>query len=403
MTAELSSDLPIDLGSHRCAQNPYPTYRLMRERYPVCRLADGSYAISRYQDVKFALSRHELFAPGWMDLPMYRTDWLSEDCKRGLGLTEKQPPQHRLYRSLIYPVFARRNLDKLIPDIIAAARVLTDNLREQERPVDFVAAFTNPFASFVLSLITGLTVEQAQHSRICQLMSEAQTAEGPDNVQLAKMQTAFREQISYFRALLSDRRERAWLDLGSVLGQGRLDGQPLSEWDTIGMLHSVVIGGYEPDMLLANAIVLLAQRPDIVAALKRNTALISHFVEELLRYDSAIQGVTRVATEDVCLRGVTIPAQSLVLIMLSSANRDEAQFKAPDHFMLSRPNAATQLAFGHGIHTCIGSILARLELTIALTALVNEFREFNCPPPQELTWTSHKVFRSLQSLPVTFR
>lgn len=402
MKSELPSEAAIDLGANQCTQNPYPIYRMMRERYPVCRLADGSYAISRYRDAKFALSRHDLFAPGWIGLPMYRADWPGGDYRRGLGLVEKQPPQHREYRSLVYPVFARRNVDKLVPGVVDTAQSLLKNLAEQS-DVDFLEAFANPFASFVISQITGLTVEQAQHSRVCQLMRDATATEGSDEVQRAEMKIAFREQVAYFETLLKDRREKEWLDLGGVLGSGLIDGRPLSEWDTSGLLHEAVIAGYEQGMLIANGIVILANNPDIVAALKWDNALIPGFVEELLRYDSTIQGVVRVATEDVRLQEATIPAHSLVLIMLSAANRDEAQFEDPDRFVLSRPNVGTQLALGHGIHTCIGNVLARLGATIALTALVNEFEEFNCPPSEELSWAGYKVFRALQSLPVTFR
>jgi cytochrome P450 len=391
----------IDLGSYECAQNPYPTYAVLRQRHPVCRLVDGSYALSRYEDVRFALKRHDLFAAGWAQLPMHRAQWLNPDCRRGLGLLEQDPPDHHRYRSMIYPPFSRRAVESLAPWARAKVQALVDRLRPGGE-IEFLADFAVPFAGAVLAHITGLTEQQARHSRDCLETTDSLTAECPEPARKAAVESVFREQIGYFQTLMHQRRLQPQADLATRLVNATIDGNAVAEHELRGNLHLLTSAGYEPAPLLANAIVLLAHQPELLRLLLARPDLIPAFVEELLRFDNSTQAAVRTTTAAIELHGVSIPPRALVLVLLGAANRDHTQFPDPDRFQLSRGNIDTQLGFGHGVHRCLGHILARLEMNVALAALLGAFTRIQCPRPDELRWSSRGAFRTLRTLPVRF-
>jgi cytochrome P450 len=186
----------------------------------------------------------------------------------------------------------------------------------------------------------------------------------------------------YLAEVLAQRRREPCDDLLSALLAAEIDGQRLSDPELIGFAFLLLVAGNETTTnLLGNGLLALLAHPEELARVRRDPRRIPALVEEVLRYDGPIQFLFRQATQDVELSGVTIPAGALVLPLLGSANRDEAQFADADRFDVSR-NSQGHLAFGLGIHFCLGASLARLEARIALEELLSRFDGFELLEPR---------------------
>jgi cytochrome P450 len=184
----------------------------------------------------------------------------------------------------------------------------------------------------------------------------------------------------YFDRVIAARREQPGDDLVSVLVQASEEGRALSHAEVLGFCFLLIIAGNETTTkLLGNAIYWLHEFPDQRARLLADPALIPAAVEETLRYDTSTQGLARVLTRDVELHGTTLPAGMKGLLLFGSANRDERRWDEPDRFDLDR-NPAGHLAFGHGIHHCLGAALARLETRVALETLLPVLGEYDVDP-----------------------
>jgi cytochrome P450 len=151
--------------------------------------------------------------------------------------------------------------------------------------------------------------------------------------------------------------------------------------------------------LLANSLLFLSERPGILGTLRADSSLVPAFVEEMLRYDPPVYAVPRITTSEVTLSGVTLPRGAVVVALIGSANRDERRYSDPDRFDLHRQQPS--VAFGHGIHFCLGAHLARLEGRVGLEALVSRFHGF-VRPPGELTWNRAMTVRGPTALPMRF-
>jgi cytochrome P450 PksS len=188
-----------------------------------------------------------------------------------------------------------------------------------------------------------------------------------------------------------------------ALAQAEEAGEKLNEDEVVGLASLLLVAGYETTVnLIGNGILALLENPDQMARL-RDEALIGPAIEELLRYYSPAETATeRYAREDITIRGVTIPQGSLVYAMLASANRDERQFPNPDTLDVSRkPNR--HLAFGHGIHFCLGAPLSRLEGQIAICTLLRRMPDLRLAVPRTaLHWRPGPIPRGLEALPLTF-
>jgi cytochrome P450 PksS len=209
--------------------------------------------------------------------------------------------------------------------------------------------------------------------------------------------------LSYLRGFIRARRARPRDDLLGALFQAEEAGEKLSEDELVGMALILLVAGYETTVnLIGNGTLALLENPEQMARL-RDEALIRPAIEELLRYYSPAEvGTERYAREDITIRGVTIPQGSLVYAVIASANRDERQFPNADTLDLTRePNR--HLAFGHGIHFCLGAPLARLEGQIAITALLRRMPDLRLAvPPHALRWRRGPIVRGLEALPLTF-
>jgi cytochrome P450 len=209
----------------------------------------------------------------------------------------------------------------------------------------------------------------------------------PPAAEIQKLEAEFINYFEIIERVIADRLTTPRQDLVTALLDARLENEQLGPERTRHVIDLVLTAGLDTTIgLLCNAMMTLTRYPALFTRLKNQPELIPAFVEEQLRFDSSTHRLMRLATTDVPLRGQTIAAGTLVLVMLAAANRDPEKFSDPDRFELSRPNIREHVAFGYGPHVCIGAALARRQAKIAIEELVRASNGVCCPPPEELLW-----------------
>lgn len=345
--------------------NPYPTYASMRRDHPIYFDAmSNCWMVFRYAEVEYVLNHPALFSSSAMGGP---------GSPLGQSLIATDPPRHRELRSMVDKAFTPRRVEQLAPRIQEIAHRLLDKVAGQAR-FDFVEAFAAPLPVMVIAEILGIPIER--HADFRQWSDAAITFESTGRNQMAR----------YFSELMVERRARRDYgdDLVSVLLQVEENGQRLSPMEVLGFCVLLLIAGNETTTnLLAHTLYTFHHHPEVLEQVKANPALIAGMNEEALRYRSPVQMLYRQVREPVMVEGNRFLPGQEVMAWVGSANRDEAMFPDPDRFDITRtPNR--HLAFGKGIHFCLGAPLARLEAKIAWEVLLERLPTLrmnaNVPP-----------------------
>jgi cytochrome P450 len=311
-------------------------------------------------------------------------------------------PDHRRLRRLVSQAFTPRYIESLRPNIQHMADELLDAVQDQGQ-MDLVQDFAYPLPINVISNMLG--VPQADQPQI-RVWSEALVTGmrglggRPDEQTLAHMR-AF---AAYARQLVAFKRQHPADDLTSQLVQLEEEGDHLSEAEMLSMITLLIFAGHETTSnLIGIGTLTLLDHPDQLEQLKADLSLVPSAVEELLRFNGPVfTGAPRFATEDLELAGQHIKKGDALVIALSSANRDEAQFTQPDELDIAR-QLNRHIAFGQGIHICLGAPLARLEGEIAFTTLLRRMPALHLGVPREsITWRISSNVRGLTALPVAF-
>jgi cytochrome P450 len=319
----------------------------------------------------------------------------------GLGaqMMEADPPEHTRLRRLAAAAFTPRRTAELAPRIEQIAHDLVDALPPAGE-VDLVEAFNAPLPATVIAELLGIPA--AHHLDFRRWSAQALRVASPEH------RAALSGLHALLAGLLADKRRSPQDDLLSALVAVRdeEDGR-LSEEELVGTALMLVVAGHESTVnLLGNAELGLFQHPDQLRLLRERPELLPGAVEEFLRYDTSVERSTsRYAAEDIELGGVPVPRGSMVVVALGAAGRDAPQADDADPAVLdvTRPGAR-HLAFGHGIHHCLGAPLARLEATIALRVLLARVPELELAvPATSLEWIDSGIVRGVLSLPVRYR
>ena len=213
------------------------------------------------------------------------------------------------------------------------------------------------------------------------------------------MQATYRR---YGSDVIADRRQCPQDDLISRVIAAELDGEQLSDRECLAMLLLLITAGFDTTVnLMSNCVRQLSAMPTLVDQLYREPRLIPPFIEEVMRFDPPTHSLLRQTTRDVEVAGVTIPRGEFVCLMIGSAGRDPGHYREPDTFDVHRQNR-DHLGFGYGVHVCVGMMLARLEVSVAIKELVRRFSSITCPPPEDLKWTPNLIGRGVIELPVRF-
>jgi cytochrome P450 len=380
--------------------DPYPMYHRLRTEDPVHHNPLGFWVLTRYDDVAAALRDPRLvkepiaaFVAARFGAPVPAI---------GLSMLDRDPPDHTRLRSLVSKAFTPRVVEVLRPHI----REIVDGLLDAVAPahtMDLIEDFAYPLPVIVICEMLGVPVED--HETFTQWgLDVARGLDAimlpPDSEVARRSATARHELTEYFRSLIARRRASPRADLLSALIAAEEAGDKLSEHELLATSILLLVAGHETTVnLIGNGTLALLRHPDQLRRLREHPELIGTAVEELLRFDGPVQRTARIPSEDVTFGGRTIGKGELVMPFIGAADRDPAQFPDPDRLDLGRTENR-HLAFGWGIHFCLGAPLARVEGQIAISTLVQRFPELAAGGEPE--HRQSLTLRGLKSFHVTF-
>jgi cytochrome P450 len=376
-------------------RDPYPIYERLRATSPVFHFGPADlWMVFDYAGAKRALHDHERFSS-------------AVGASRGINfewLLFMDPPRHTKLRAIISRAFTSRSIASLEPTIRELATKLVSEVIAH-RDVDLEAQLAAPLPMMVIAELLGLPINdwpklvgwsQAIMNLAVTIMGSAAEAERAS----AEFYRADGEMQQYVGELVAERRATPKDDLLTRLVTVEVDGAQLTEHELVRFFELLLAAGTETTTnLIDNAVICLADHPSELARVLENPALVPSMIEEVLRFRSPGQAMFRATNRDVELCGVTIPAGKMVLPILGAANRDPSVFPEPSRFDITRdPNP--HLAFGHGIHYCLGAPLSRLEARVVLEELLPKIRSIEYT--QSSRWTPRKPFHvhGPASLPV---
>lgn len=397
---------PVEITNAQWKANPFPFYARLRAEQPVYRAKLGrqdAWLVTRYDDV-LAVLKDERFSkkpdtartgrqpsqqpwvPGFLK-PLQR------------NMLDLDDPDHARLRALVHKAFTPSTIEQMQVRTQATCDQLLDRVAVQGH-MDLVADFALPLPLTVISDLLGIPA--ADRQRFHKWTKTFLTT--PTTWHMLWALPAIAAFMRYLRGVFAERRRRPTADLLTALVQAEEAGDRLSEDELLAMAFLLIVAGHETTVnLIGSGMLALLEHPAQLALLRANPSLIRSAVEELLRFTAPVEQATeRYAREDVTIAGVTIPQGALTLAVLASANRDEHYFARPDELDITREKNR-HLAFGYGIHACVGMPLARLEGQLALNTLVQRLPNLRLAvPPGQLRWRATPNVRGLAALPVYF-
>ncbi|WP_284665352.1 cytochrome P450 [Myxococcus sp. SDU36] len=319
------------------------------------------------------------------------------------SLVDNDPPAHSRFRSLVSKAFTGRRLAEKEPFIRALVDELIDSFR-QEGKADLFLRFAHPLSASIIAEILGIPRSDIHRfRRWSDELTTVLAAHGPIEHQVACARGVVDFQ-RYLAEALEERKTAPREDLLSDIVTGsRGMTPPMSMAELVSMLMQVHFAGHETTAgLIVGAVELLLEHPEQLRALRDDPSLIAGAVEEAVRMTSPVHAMFRTALEAVELGGVPIPKGAHIRIVYASANRDEARFHEPERFDVRRPDVKEHLAFGQGLHFCIGAPLARLEARLALGALLRSLPRLRLVPGQTPGFLRSVTVRRHESLEVAW-
>ena len=381
--------------------DPYPYYQELRAQAPIAktRLPDGTevYLVSRYEDVQAWLKDERLIKNIYNVRP---------DSNAGMArmlsdtsMLKSDPPQHTRLRALAHAAFTPKFVNQLRAHIEEIAERLVDAVQDQGN-MDLIGDFAFPLPITVICEMLGVP---ARDAHLFRQWSGALVDSGALSSDTSQIIPEVRPLLQYLSALIAERRAAPQSDLISALTQVNEQGDQLNEAELLGTSLLLLVAGHETTVnLIGNGMFALLQRPDQWERLKQDATLVKGAVEELLRLVNPVQLVNRYAAEELVIAGVPIPKGSHLMLLLAAADHDPDAFAHPEQLDVSR-TATRHVAFGQGIHYCLGAPLARLEGEIAITTLLTRLPSLHLAiAPEDVIWRPAIELRGLQSLPVAF-
>jgi len=359
--------------------NPYPFYRALREHEPVKRMPDGSWFLTRYDDILpvyrdpkvFSSDKRKEFGPKYGPSPLLEHHTTS--------LVFNDPPLHTRVRRLILGALSQRHIAAMEPGLVTLVDGLLDAMATKRR-VDLIEDFAAAIPIEIIGNLLGVPRDERGPLRGWSLaiLGALEPVLTPERA--ASGNAAVREMLAYLSERVGQRRAHPGnpdTDVLTRLIQGdEADGERLTENELLHQCIFLLNAGHETTTnLIGNALHTLTQWPGERERLVANlgdAVLVKSAVEEFLRFESSNQLGNRITTEEAVVGGLTLPPDSRITLCIGAANRDPAQFPDPDRLDLARePNR--HVAFAHGIHTCAGMNLARLEARVALSRFLARF------------------------------
>jgi cytochrome P450 len=358
-----------------------------------------AFLVTRYEDVREVLSDPVRFSNARTDFPLADQLQLSRDeiAQRRAGhLLALDPPEHTRLRRMLTPEFTVRRIRRLAPRIEQIVESHLDDLEREGPPADLVSGFALPIPSLVICELLG--VPYSERAQFQQRTRRQLDMSVPVEERLALQQ----EGREFMQGQVARAHEAPGDDMLGMLV--REHGNELSEDELVGVAGLLLVAGHETTAnMLGLGTLALLRNPEQFAMVRDDPAAVGSAVEELLRWLSIVpSGIPRTTTTEVTLAGHTIPAGQLVVASLVAANRDPALVSDPDRLDITRGEMG-HMAFGHGVHHCLGAPLARMEMTTAFPALLRRFPKLELAVPfEEVGFRPHSFIYGLQSLPVNW-
>lgn len=393
----MSAAIPgTSLLDRNVIDDPYPFYRRLQREAPVWRVPGTDIVtVSAYSLVAEAASRVDDFSSHMRHLLFRGETGLPERLAFGDAgadaLATADPPMHKLHRNVVFTELVSKRMDALEPEVMAITNECLGALKR--RSIDFMAVIGNVVPITVMTRLIGF--RDANRDQLFEAAVDSTSMLGATLtfseleeriVRTLEIETWIGEQL---RDALGDPNDEI---LGAV-ARGVADGIFTHQEGCV-VLHTLLsAGGESTTSLLGNAVRILAQRPELQGALRASPHLVSAFIEEVLRLESPFRCMLRTTSNDATLDGVDIPAAATVLLLWGAANRDPSTFEDANEIALDRKIPKRHVAFGRGIHHCVGAPLARLESRIVLSALLEQTESFTLDPEDPPQWVQSLMVR----------
>ena len=422
----------VSLFDHDTLVDPYAAYKTLRDQAPVHFEPNfGAYIVTRYDLIREAIRDTATYSSEFGDFLDGARKILFQqapsDVQRKLIELGKQmiplpptmltldEPAHTKYRSLVAQLFTGSEVRKSEPtvrevverSIEGMAAAGADAESADFMSTDFMSAFAFPVPLRIIADRLGIPATERA------FFDEAATAAAgglrlsplPPEQMLHRAQLALDLQ-NLLVALVEARRREPAEDMITILANSRLEDEDrlLTHGETLSVLNQFLVAGHETtSSAFGWGMLLLCRNPGLQAEIRGDAGRIRTFVEEALRMEAPVQGLPRLVQRDTELGGVPLAAGSLIMLRFGAANRDERQFEDPDQVRIDRRKAGMQLAFGSGVHHCIGAPLARQELNLGFAALLDRFEDFRLADGANPEAEPSFILRNLPTLPICYR
>ncbi|MDM3973562.1 cytochrome P450 [Mycobacterium marseillense] len=385
-------------------ENPYPGLAILRKFAPVYEVENLFFRIiSRYDDVVAALRDTASFSSSIIDAS-FAGDYTPVPGSSGNNMMAKDPPEHSRFRGLVNRAFTPKavaNLRVAIETFVADA---IERIRD-EPEWDFVHEIGQALPVNIFFKMLG--VEPEMYGQARQWSHDIKTAsrftvgrQMPTADEDSYLRQAMKDYGDYLEYLVNLRREHPGDDLVSGLVQAADEGEQLSHQEVLTMVFLLIGAGTESTQkFISNTLLAFLNHPDQYRMLREDRSLIPNAVQEVLRFDGPAIFMARITTRDVEMAGTVIPAQSPCLVSFASANHDDSKFPNPERFDITRDTSGL-VAFGHGLHRCLGAPLATLEGTVVLEQLLDNFAGFDWDPSRVVR-DDNFFIRGLNRLPIS--
>ena len=391
-SSENNGPSPIPPAS--LADNPQPMYRAMREAAAVMPVDESMVVVCRRAEIDEALRQSDLFSSNMSAVDMGNV--------RPLIPLQIDPPEHKKYRRILDPIFSPKQMALLEPSVAKLVNDLIDGFEDRDE-IDFATEFSVPFPSQVFLTLLGLPLDElptflAMKDGVIRpehvVGETSRTSDAADAHLRATAQSIY----AYFEGVVAERRADGQDDLITRFLGSEIDGRPLSTEEILDISFLFLAAGLDTVTASLDCFfAYLANHPERRAQIVADPSLVASTVEELLRWETPVMGVVRVATEDTELGGCPISAGQHVSVLLGAANTDDAEFGDGDEVRFDR-DTNRHLAFGGGVHRCLGSHLARLELRVALREWHRRLPNYSVKEGHELSYTTG--IRSIEHFPM---
>jgi len=388
------AEVQSPFGDSDMAANPQPVFKALRDGSPVLAL-EGSLVLSRKTDIDEALRHPEMFTSNMSAVDLKNV--------RPLIPLQIDPPEHKKYRKLLDPIFAPRLMTAMEEEVAVLVNDLIDRFIDRGE-VDFAAEFSVPYPSQVFLTLLGLPLEELDRFLAMKdgiIRPDHVTGSPYGSAKADAHQQMVADSIyAYFNQVLDEREAAPRADLVSRFLSAEVDGHKLTREDILDICFLFLIAGLDTVTATLDCMFgFLSQHPEHRRQLADDPSLIPSAIEELLRWETPVQMVARASLEDTTFAGCPVHKGDSIVLMLGSANTDEAEVEDADEVRFDR-EVNRHIAFGGGIHRCLGSHLARMELRVALREWHRRIPEYSIEPGHTLVYTPS--IRSIDHFPMRF-